>query len=257
LAFIVGWGFGGIIHMITGRLRAARLMIVFLIVSDAFALLVSNSWYVAGGTLGAFVPNLVSWYNGENMLILALTTMLVGIICFFIIRTMINSPFGRLMRAVRGNEWTVSSTGKSVDSIRRDVTMYASGMMAVSGVLHSLYFSFVQYELYGRLDYTFWPWLMITLGGIGNNAGTFLGVLICIFILRGFGVIRGIIVPFIRGTGYLVYISSIESMLLATLLILFFIFKPLGILQEKKLRIPGINYRGIVWNPDKTVTSDK
>ncbi len=251
LAYSMGWLVGGIIHRITWNLRSSHLMIVLIMISDAAALIAANNWFVAGGTLGAFVPNFLSWYTGDNMLIVALTTLLVGLICFFVIRTMLNSPFGRMMRAVRENEWTVMSVGKNVASIRRDVTMFSSGMMAVSGVLLSLYFSFVQYQFYTRVDYTFWPWLMITLGGIGNYAGTFLGVLICVLILRTFSVARQLITPHLINTNWLRLIPAFEGMLLATLLLLFFVFKPMGIIPEKKLRIPGINYKDIIWNPAK------
>ena len=125
-------------------------------------------------------------------------------------------------------------------------------MIAVSGVLLSLYFSFFQF--YTRVDYTFWLWLMITLGGIGNYAGTFLGVLICVLILRAFGVARQIITPHLINTNLLRLIPAFEGMLLATLL-LFFIFKPMGIIPEKRLRIPRINYKEIIWTPAKYTAS--
>jgi len=39
-------------------------------------------------------------------------------------------------------------------------------------------------------------------------------------------------------------------MLLTALLLSLFVLKPQCILKEKKLRIPGINYKKLVWNPD-------
>ena len=67
--------------------------------------------------------------------------------------------------------------------------MFGSGMMAVAGVLLSFYYSFVQYQFYDRVTYTFWPWLMITIGGLGNNAGAFLGTIICVSTLKGINII--------------------------------------------------------------------
>jgi len=88
---------------------------------------------------------------------------------------MLNSPYGRLMRAIRENEVTVSSVGKNLVGIRRNILMFASGVTALSGCLLAFYFSYVNEANYQRALWTYWPWLMLILGGPGNNAGTFLG----------------------------------------------------------------------------------
>ncbi len=246
LAFAFGSGLGWLIGAISGRLRATYLMMFLLIVSDAGGIIAANNTWIAGGTLGAFVPNFFRWYHGEHMVIVALAILVVGLACFLVIRLMMNSPFGRLMRAVRENEVTLESTGKNVEMVRRQVMMFGSGMMAISGVLLSLYYSFVQYQVYSRVSYTFWPWLMITIGGLGNNAGAYLGTLICVSILKAISVAHQTIAPSLIGTSWLRLIDYLEDILLASLLLGFMIFKPRGLVTEKQLRIPGINYTGIV-----------
>jgi len=90
-----------------------------------------------------FVPNVLAWYPGDRTILTAVSTLIIGIVCYFILRTMLNSPYGRLMRAVRENDVTVSSVGKDVVAIRRNVLMFASGITAVLGVLVAYYYSFV------------------------------------------------------------------------------------------------------------------
>lgn len=191
LALLIGSLLGWVLASISGKLRTTYLMMFLLIFSDAGGLIAANNLYIAGGTRGSFISSFLSWYPGEHMLIVALSTLIVGIVCYFIIRNMQNSPSGRLMRAARENEWTLMSTGKNVTKIRREVMMFSSGIMAVTGVLLSFCFSFVQYPFFPRVNYTFWPWLMITIGGIGNNAGALVGV----HILRGFSPINTFIDP--------------------------------------------------------------
>jgi branched-chain amino acid transport system permease protein len=257
LAFAIGCLVGGFIYMFTWNLRSTNLIVVLFIVSEFAALFAANVPFIAGGTQGAYVPKLLSWYHGDEILLLALITLLFGLGCYYLTRTMINSPFGRLMRAVRENELTVMSTGKSVPAIRRDVSMFASGLMAVSGVLFSFYYSYVHLRFFSPSDYTFWPWLMVTLGGIGNSAGTSIGVFLCVIILRARARWYRILhtSSLVQAGFWLRIIDDIESMLLSVLLLSFFVLKPQGIIKEKKLRIPGINYKKLVWNPFESKSS--
>jgi branched-chain amino acid transport system permease protein len=246
LALIIGSLMGWVIASLSGGLRTSLLMVFLYVISDAGSVIVANNAFIAGGTMGAFVPNFLAWYNGENMLILSLSTLIVGLVCYFIIRTMQNSPFGRLMRATRENEWTVLSTGKNVVDIRRKVMMFSSGMMAVTGVLIAFYYNFVQYQMFTRNDFTFWPWLMVIIGGAGNNAGTMMGVIVGIGLIKGLSLVNMVYGDLIAATRQTALIGFLENMMLGALLLLVMAYKPRGLIPEKKLFIPGINYQGII-----------
>ncbi|MBS7619264.1 branched-chain amino acid ABC transporter permease [Candidatus Bathyarchaeota archaeon] len=246
---MLGWG----LSLISGKLRGVQLMIIFFVIPEAANLIVANNKFIAGGAQGAFIPNFLTWYQGEQMLIVALVTLLVGLISYFVIRKMLKSPFGRLMKATRENEWTVVSIGKSAIAIRRNVMAFGSGMMAVTGVLLSIYFSFVQYQFYSRVSYTIWPWLMITLGGLGNDAGSFIGVLICVSIIRILSMIHNHLLPLALEMNFVRILSYMEDMVLGSLLILFFILRPNGLIPERSSRISGINYKDIIANEEKNM----
>ena len=246
LALVIGSLLGGFIASISGNLRSTYLMIFLFVISDAGGLIAANNSWIAGGTIGSFVPNFLSWYPGENMLIVALTTIVIGIFCYFIIRTMQNSPFGRLMRAVRENEWTMMSVAKNVTKIRREVMMFSSGMMAVTGVLIAFYYNFVQYQIYDRNTYTFWPWLMIAIGGTGSNAGALLGVIVGVALLKGISIFNMLFGRAIAETGRATLFLTLENMALAVLLIFFITYKPMGLIPERLHHIRGIDYKGII-----------
>lgn len=246
LALVIGSLLGGFIASISGSLRATYLMMLLYVISDAGGLIAANNPWIAGGTMGAFIPNFLSWYPGENMLIVALTTIIVGLVCFLIIRTMQNSPFGRLMRAVRDNEWTLRSVAKNVAKIRREVMMFSSGMMAVTGVLIAFYYNFVEYQFYDRNTYTFWPWLMITIGGTGNIAGSLLGVIICVSLLKGISIFNLVFGEAMAETGRANLFLTLENTALAVLLIFFITYWPRGLIPERTHYIRGINYREII-----------
>lgn len=246
LALILGSAAGWILGKLSGRLRATRLMIFLIIISDATSIIAANNEFIAGGTLGAFIPNFFAWYEGEQMVILAMVILVVGLFAYLIINTMVNSPFGRLMRSVRDNEVTLQSTGKNVAQIRSQVMMFGSGVMAMSGVLLAFYYSFVQYNMYTRVDYTFWPWLMITIGGLGSNGGSYIGALTCVSIIKGLNLSKQTIGPLLIGTKWLKIINYLEDMILGLLLLVFLIFKPRGLVPEKNLVIKKVDYIGIL-----------
>lgn len=239
---ITGWFIG----KISGKLRATRLMMLTLIVSDAAKTIAANNKYIAGGTLGSFIPNFFAWYEGEQMVILAMVIIIVGLACYFVMHTMLNSPYGRLMRGLRDNEMTLHSTGKDVARLRSEVMMFGSGIMSVAGVLLAYYYSFVQYNIYDRVSYTFWPWLMITIGGLGSNPGGYVGTAFCVAIIKGLSLSKQTLGPMLIGTQWLKLINYFENMILGSLLLLFLMYKPRGLVPEKNLVIKGVNYIELV-----------
>jgi branched-chain amino acid transport system permease protein len=239
--FLFGWFMGYVVSLPAIRLRATYLMITLITMADAVQLIGINYTPLSAGTLGCWVPDIFEFWIGDRALLLSLITMFFGLICYLILRTMLNSPYGRLMRAVRENEITVGSVGKNVVGIRRNVLMFASGITAVAGVLVCWYYSYGVAVSYARITWTYWPWLMLMLGGPGNNAGTFLGAALVIMMRR-------LIVVYKFQLSAIIWfpMKFFENLLLGSLLIVVMILRPDGIIPEKLLRIPGINYRRLV-----------
>ncbi len=241
VSIILGAAIGWLIAVPAIRLRATYLMITLITMADASQIIGRNVVAISGGTIGMFVPNVFAFYPGDRTVVMATLTLFIGLISFFIFRTMLNSPYGRLMRAIRENEITVGSVGKNVIGIRRNILMFASGITALSGCLLAFYFSYVVEANYQRAFWTYWPWLMLIMGGPGNNAGTFLGTALVV-------AMRRIIIVSKWFFDQILFfpISYFENILLGTLLLIVMIFRPSGLIPEKLLYIPGINYRRLV-----------
>jgi branched-chain amino acid transport system permease protein len=237
LGSLMGW----LIAVPAIRLKATYLMITLITMADASQIIGRNVIPIAGGTLGVFVPNFFAFYPGDRTVVMAVITLFIGLISFFIFRTMLNSPYGRLMRSIRENEVTVGSVGKNVVGIRRNILMFASGITALSGCLLAFYFSYVVEANYQRAFWTYWPWLMLIMGGPGNNAGTFLGTALIVAMRRII-----IVGKWFFDAVLFFPTSYFENILLGFLLIAIMIFRPSGLIPEKLLYIPGINYRRLV-----------
>jgi ABC-type branched-subunit amino acid transport system permease subunit len=87
---------------------------------------------------------------------------------------------------------------------------------------------------------------MITVGGLGNNAGAYLGTLLCVSLLKGLNVSKQNLGPMLIGTRWIKVIGYIENIILGGVLLIFLIFKPGGLVPEKVLMIRGVNYKGIL-----------
>lgn len=119
--------------------------------------------------------------------------------------------------------------------------MFASGVTALSGTLIAFYFSFVVEANYQRAFWTYWPWLMLILGGPGNNAGTFLGTALIVAMRRVIIVNKWYLQDL-----FFFPVAYFESILLGVLLIGVIMFRPNGLIPEKLLYIPGVNYTMMV-----------
>ncbi|MBC8463330.1 hypothetical protein H8D76_03120, partial [Candidatus Bathyarchaeota archaeon] len=105
--------------------------------------------------------------------------------------------------------------------------------------------------LYGRGDYTFWPWLMITIGGLGGNPGGYLGSLFSVSVIKALTLSKQTIGPLLIGTKWIKLISYFEDIILGGLLLLFLVFKPRGLVPEKNLVIRDVNYIDIILGKDQ------
>ncbi len=241
LGFVTGWALGYVISLPAIRLRATYLIIALIMMTDISWILVRIIVPISGGTKGMFVPNVLSWYIGDKTIMIAVVTLTIGMVCYLLLRRMLNSPYGRLMRAVRENDLTMNSVGKDVTAIRRNVLMFGSGVTAVLGVLVAYYYSYMIGGNFNMSTWTYWPWMMLMIGGPGNFAGTYVGCALVIamrrlIILSKWHLARLIWFP----------IVIFEQQLLALFIIVILILRPKGIIPERPLRIAGIDYRRLM-----------
>jgi branched-chain amino acid transport system permease protein len=87
----------------------------------------------------------------------------------------LNSPWGRMMRAIRDNEISAAAMGKDVT--RRHLQIFILGS-AVCGLAGAMLISLDGQMIpsgYNPLRYTFLIWVMVIVGGSGNNWGSVVG----------------------------------------------------------------------------------
>lgn len=87
----------------------------------------------------------------------------------------LNSPWGRMMRAIRDNEVSASAMGKNVTARHLQIFVLGSAVCGLAGAMMTTLDGQLVPSSYQPLRFTFLVWVMVIVGGSGNNWGAVLG----------------------------------------------------------------------------------
>ncbi|MBP1804309.1 branched-chain amino acid ABC transporter permease [Rubellimicrobium aerolatum] len=87
----------------------------------------------------------------------------------------LKSPWGRMMRAIRDNEVAAEAMGKDVTARHLQIFVLGSALCGIAGAMMVTLDGQLTPGSYQPLRYTFLIWVMVIVGGSGNNWGAVLG----------------------------------------------------------------------------------
>ncbi len=87
----------------------------------------------------------------------------------------LNSPWGRMMRAIRDNEIAAGAMGKDVTRRHLQIFVIGSAVIGIGGAMLTTLDGQFTPTSYQPLRFTFLIWVMVIVGGSGNNMGSVLG----------------------------------------------------------------------------------
>jgi len=151
-----------------------------------------------------------------------------AIAVYIFIEKVVRSPMGRTLRAVRDNEDASAALGKDNATMRRNVLIVASAIAAMAGALYSFQIGSVEYDTWTRFAWTFWPFLIVIIGGVGNNSGILVGAFFFTLVYRGLQQVQPFLQPYVFFN-----VNWLQDLLLASLLIIMLYIRPEGIIREK------------------------
>ncbi len=110
-----------------------------------------------------------------------LYAMLFALVLLFVIwmsERALHSPWGRMMRAIRDNEVAAAAMGKNVTKRHLQVFIIGCAIVGFAGAMMTSMENQMVPGTYNPLRYTFLIWVMVVVGGSGNNWGSVLGALL-------------------------------------------------------------------------------
>lgn len=230
-ATLVAGIMGLLISLPTLRLREDYLAIVTLTFGEILRLIVKAEHWLAGGVWGITVPPAI--YSPEmshRMMVLtniALVYLLL-VICFILSQMVSNSPYGRIIRAIREDEVASQSLGKDTFKYKAQVFMLGSAMAGLSGALFAQYMRFIDPYMFLPM-LTFTVWIMVILGGPANNGGVLLGAVLVELFGRGSRIIKDYLyLPLDPG--------NLQYILLALFILFILFYRPKGLRKESRVK---------------------
>jgi len=109
----------------------------------------------------------------EYVLVLATVLMLVSLAIAWLLG---NSPWGRLMKAVRDDELAARGLGKNARMVKTKAMAVSCGLVAIAGVMYVSHVGYMDPSS-ASLDESILIFCMVLVGGAGNIRGPVLGAI--------------------------------------------------------------------------------
>ena len=167
---------------------------------------------------------------------------IVLVIVLILAQLALASPWGRMMRAIRDNEDAAEAMGKNVTARHLQIFILGSAICGVAGAMMTTLDSQLTPASYQPLRFTFLVWVMVIVGGSGNNFGSVLGGFLIFFLWVQVEPMGAILMQILTSgmaedNGLRLHLlESVAHMRLLTMgliLILVLRFAPKGLIPEK------------------------
>lgn len=163
----------------------------------------------------------INFANNFNFLIFALVFLSL---IYFASRFIVNSSFGRVLKAIREDETAIAVFGYNTPHFKLAIFIISAAMAAVAGSLFASYITFIDPSSFRLMESVFIMAIVI-LGGLANLRGSILGALFLILLPE-----------VLRFVGFSSDIAAqMRQVVYGIILILLMLYRPQGLIGEYKL----------------------
>lgn len=197
---------------------SSRLKLFWAIVLALFGLLL----YVTG-TIAIFD---YARYGYKVGLMLLLVSVLAFV--YWRLEVSVKAPWGRVLKSIREDEQVATALGKNVFWYKLQSMMIGGAIAGIAGAFYAWNLTFINPDGFIPI-FTFYAWIIVVLGGSGNNAGTLLGAVIfwLYFTVTRFALPA--LVPLDDAR-----LGALRIMVIGLLLIILMMVRPQGILGKQE-----------------------
>ena len=154
-----------------------------------------------------------------------LLVLVFVMITIFVIRRVVNSPFGRILRSIREDEIASEVLGKNISKYKLLVFIIGAFFAGIAGSLYAHYITFIDPSSFTVME-SITILLMVIFGGMGSISGSVVGALILVVfpeLLRFLGMPSSIAAP-------------MRQMIYGLLLITLMLKRPQGIMGKYRFK---------------------
>jgi len=226
LAGIVAMLFGFLLSIPTNKLKGDYLALATLAFTFVVYAVTLNWTSLTRGPLGLPgipKPSLFGLSFSSNLSFLILTILIV-FISYFIIKRLVDSPFGKVLESTRDNELATGVLGKNTFKVKTYALGISAFFAGIAGSLYAHYITFIDPSSFTILQLI--PILAIVIiGGLASLKGTVLATIILVLLpepLRFIGFPSSTVGP-------------MRQIIYALILLLILIYKPKGFYGKVEL----------------------
>ena len=223
-------GVGVLVAFVTVQLRGDYLAIVTLGFAESLRIVMSNELWIANGTDGlSGIPGPFRGALGPHLFNLFYLGIVVAAVIglFFLVDRLANSPFGRVLRAIRDDEEIAQVAGKNVVLFKVKAFAFGTAALGLAGALYGHFTSYIAPDLFAPL-LTLYIKLSLLTGGLGNSKGAVLGAVLVVFFLES----TRFLVPLIPNLSA-VQGAALRELIISVALLVILRFYARGILPER------------------------
>jgi neutral amino acid transport system permease protein len=181
-----------------------------------------------GGCMAVWISGSMSLYNYTTEAGLMLASLIFLALLYIGLEKLINSPWGRVLKAIREDEEVPKALGKNVFWYKLQALMLGGGIAGIAGAFQAWRITNVYPEGFEPIV-TFNAWTMVALGGAGNNVGVILGAIVfwAYDTVTRLDVIKNVL-PFSSDQ-----MGAFRIMIVGLILMLIMLWKPQGLLGNR------------------------
>ena len=200
--------------------QKTRFSFITRLILGLFAALFVLTIYITG--LSAL--NDYSRYEKSGLMVVLLV---VVALVFWLLEALVRSPWGRVLKAIREDEEIPKALGKNVFWYKLQSLMLGGAIAGIAGAFIAWQLSAIYPNNFEPIE-TFTAWIIVILGGSGNNLGTILGAVLYFMYYEGTRNLDKIL-PLDSDR-----LSALRIMIIGLILMVLMIWRPQGILGKKE-----------------------
>ena len=203
----------------------------FVIATFGFQMIVYsifNNWVdLTRGPLG--IPGIpvasLFGFNIDSHWKFLILSAIFAFLAYLLVHKLVNSPYGRVLKAIREDEVFAQSLGKNVNSYKIQVFIIGGALASMAGNLYAHYITFIDPTSFTILE-SILVISMVIIGGAGSLRGPIIGAAVLVILpeaLRFVGLPSSVA-------------ANLRQIFYGSLLVLMMLYRPQGLVGEFNLQ---------------------